>query len=79
MLMMNAFRNPVAARVETMGGRRLPADWAKGQNPDTVYDQRDLENMWKSPQWSAKINAENVTNVTRDARLSAWTEILGEK
>lgn len=73
---MNSPKNPVAARVETMGGRRLPADWAKGQNPDTVYDQRDLENMWKSPQWSAKINSDNVV---RNSRLSAWNEILGEK
>jgi hypothetical protein len=69
--------NPIAARVEAMAGRKLQPDWQ--QNLETTggtFDRRKLEDMWKNPQWSSKINSENVI---RDARLSTWKETLGEK
>ena len=69
--------NPIAARVEAMAGRKLQPDWQ--QNLETTggtFDRRKLEDMWKTPNWSAKLNCENVI---RDARLSTWKEVTGEK
>jgi hypothetical protein len=62
--------NPIAARVEALPGRRLEAKWQ--QNLETVggtFDRRDLENMWRNPEWSSKINSENVV---RGARLGVY-------
>lgn len=60
-----------------LAGRRLENGWDQnlGQIGGT-YDKRKMEDLWKNPQWSSKINAENVI---RDARLSSWKETLGEK
>jgi len=74
---MKKATNPIAAMVQPLAGRKLQPEWQ--QNVEKVggtYDRRDLENMWRTPQWSSKINAENVI---RDARLSTWKETLGEK
>jgi hypothetical protein len=69
--------NPIAACVQPVAGQQLPAEWRKNtQNAGGTFDRRDLENMWKSPNWSAKLSADNVM---RDARLSTWKETLGEK
>ena len=69
--------NPIAARVEALAGRKLQPDWQQNlENVGGTYDRWDLEIMWRTPQWSSKINAENVI---RDARLSTWKETLGEK
>ena len=69
--------NPIAIRVEALPGRRLEANWQQSlEKTGGTYDRRDLENMWKTPNWSSKINSDNVI---RDARLSTWKETLGEK
>lgn len=74
-------QNPIAAQVQPLQGQPLPADWARqaAQNQGGAFDRRDLENMWKQPNWTAKINSENVV---RDARLSrhpSWEDLTGKK
>ena len=70
-------QNPIAARIEALPGRRLDEGWQQNlQNTGGTYDRRKLEDMWKTPNWSSKINSENVI---RDARLSTWKEVTGEK
>jgi hypothetical protein len=73
--------NPIAARVLPLAGRQLPPDWQQqaAQNRSQAYDQRDLENMWRTPEWSAKINAENVQREARLTRHPSWDELLGER
>lgn len=34
-------------------------------------DMRPLEELWKTPVWSAKLNGDNVDNVMRTSRLVA--------
>ena len=34
-------------------------------------DTRNLENLWRHPQWSSKINSETVSNLVSGARLTA--------
>jgi hypothetical protein len=77
MLIMKKATNPIAITPQALAGRRLEAGWQ--QNLETTggtFDRRRLEDLWKNPQWSSKINSENVI---RDARLSTWKETLGEK
>jgi hypothetical protein len=62
--------NPIACRVQALPGRSLEAKWQ--QNLETVggtFDRRDLENMWRSPQWASKLAAENVA---QNARLGVY-------
>jgi hypothetical protein len=74
---MKKATNPIAARVEALAGRKLQPDWQKNlETTGGTFDRRKLEDMWKNPQWSSKINSENVI---RDARLSTWKETLGEQ
>ena len=64
--------NPIAARPLPLAGRQLPADFSKAPVPTTTtFDQRDLSSLWKTPQWSSRLNSSNVENIVRDARLSA--------
>jgi hypothetical protein len=70
--------NPVAITPQAIAGRRLPPDW-KAQTTGGNYDQRDLENMWRTPQWSAKINSENVQREARLTRHPSWDDLLGER
>ena len=47
-------------------GRRLANGWEKniGQLSGT-FDKRDLSSMWKNPQWSGKLTADNVAQNSR--------------
>lgn len=66
---MKTPKNPIAARVMPHQGRTLPVDFnEKSQNHGGNYDRRDLENMWRTPNWSAKPSTD--PNIIRDARLS---------
>ena len=70
-------KNPIAITPQLPGGRKLPDNFMQQTaNHGGLYDRRDLSSLWKDPQWSAKINSDNVI---RDARLSTWKETLGEK
>jgi hypothetical protein len=53
-----------------LAGRRLENGWDKniGQVGGT-FDRRDLSSMWKNPQWSSKLTAENVA---QNARLGIY-------
>ena len=63
--------NPLHISVQPLAGRQLPADFSKAPMPtSTLYDQRDLSQLWKTPQWSSKFSAENVGNIVRSSRLS---------
>jgi hypothetical protein len=62
--------NPIAARVEALPGRRLEAKWQQNlENVGGTFDRRDLENMWRNPDWSSKLTAENVI---QSARLGVY-------
>jgi hypothetical protein len=64
--------NPIAIRVQPMAGRQLPADFHRAPAPAAGnFDQRPLSEMWKDPRWSSKLNADNVQNTIRGARLSS--------
>ena len=73
--------NPIAATVQPLAGRSLPADWQRqvAQNHCGNYDQRDLENLWRTPQWSAKQG--EVDNIQQAARLTqpSWSELFGHR
>jgi len=75
--MKKPIKNPIAAMVQPLAGQKLPDNFMQETaNFGGTYDKRDLSSLWKNPQWSGKISAENVI---RDARLSTWKETLGEK
>ena len=62
--------NPIAARVEALPGRRLEAKWQQNlENVGGTYDRRDIENMWRNPNWASKLTAENVI---QNARLGVY-------
>ena len=73
---MKKATNPIAITPQALAGRRLEAGWQQNLETGGTFDRRKLEDMWKNPQWSSKINSENVI---RDARLSTWKETLGEQ
>lgn len=63
--------NPIACRVQALPGHSLEAEWQ--QNLETVggtFDRRDLENMWRQPNWSSKASAAADENLIRNARLA---------
>jgi len=64
--------NSIAAMVQPIAGRHLEPDWQRNLAVGGTYDKRDLENLWKMPNWSAKISADNVDNVMRAARLGVY-------
>lgn len=72
--------NPIAGRVLPMAGRQLPANWQQtAQNPGGSFDRRDLENLWRTPQWAAKQHEDE--NIGQAARLTApsWGELFGSR
>jgi hypothetical protein len=73
--------NPIASRVLPMAGRRLPANWQQqaAQDQGDGFDRRDLESMWRTPQWSAKQHEDE--NIGQAARLIApsWSELFGSR
>ena len=66
-------KNPIAAVVQPLQGNQMAPDWQK-QTSDFGgnFDRRDLENMWKTPNWNSKLSADNVDNVIRASRLSSY-------
>ena len=72
--MKNRKQNPIAIRVQPMAGRQMPSDWNQKTNDfGGTFDRRDLENLWRTPNWSSKLNGDNVENLIRNSRLSSPT------
>ena len=66
--------NPIAIRVQPMAGRQMPSDWNQKTNDfGGTFDRRDLENLWRTPNWSSKLNGDNIENLVRNSRLSSTT------
>jgi hypothetical protein len=64
--------NPIAITAQPLAGRQLPSDFSKAPVPTTAtFDQRDLSSLWKTPQWTSKLNGDNVSNIVRSSRLSS--------
>jgi len=75
-------KNPIAITIQPLAGQQLPKDWQRqAQATNTAYDQRNLSEMWKTPQWSGKLSADSVENITRDGRLPqpSWNDLFGKK
>jgi hypothetical protein len=63
--------NPIAAMVQPLQGEALPSDWSKQAiDHGGTFDRRDLSQMWREPQWSAKTNSATAENIIQSARLS---------
>ena len=63
--------NPIAAMVQPLPGQALPSDWSKQAiDHGGTFDRRDLSQMWREPQWSAKTNSATTENIIQAARLS---------
>ena len=63
--------NPIAAQVQPLPGKALPADFHSTLIARTPFgtlqmDNRALEELWKTPRWSGKCQE----NLTQMARLS---------
>jgi len=68
---MKPQKNPLIS-VQPLGGLQLPAGWQKtATEAGGTFDRRDLSQLWKTPQWSSKLNSDNVDNLMRNARLSS--------
>ena len=71
MLIMKRKSNPIAAMVQPLPGQALPSDWSKQAiDHGGTFDRRDLSQMWREPQWTAKINSATTENIIQSARLS---------
>jgi hypothetical protein len=65
-------KNPVAISVLPLAGQQLPPNFSKAPVPTTTtFDKRDLSQLWKDPQWTSKLNGDNVSNIVRSSRLSS--------
>jgi hypothetical protein len=63
--------NPIAAMVQPLPGQALPSDWSKQAiDAGGTFDRRDLSQMWREPQWTAKTNSATAENIIQSARLS---------
>ena len=57
--------------VQPLQGEALPSDWSKQAiYHGGTFDRRDLSQMWREPQWRAKINSTTTENIIQAARLS---------
>ena len=57
--------------VQPLPGQALPSDWTKQAiDHGGTFDRRDLSQMWREPQWSAKTNSTTAENIIQSARLS---------
>jgi len=66
--------NPLHAQPLPLAGQQLPADWQRtATEAGGTFDRRDLSQLWKTPQWSSKLNGDNIENLMRNARLSSVT------
>ena len=64
--------NPIAAMVQPLPGQALPSDWNKQAiDAGGTFDRRNWDEVFKAPQWSAKLSADNIGNAVRGARLSS--------
>lgn len=64
--------NPKHIATQPLAGQQLPDDWRNSTaDHGGIYDRRDLSQLWKTPQWSSKLNSDNVNNLMRNARLSS--------
>lgn len=89
-------KNPINAQPQPIQGQPLPTNWRQqAKNTGGTYDRRDLENMWKEPRWTSKLNDDGAfTNIAQQTRLSGssankenidradsvrWDEVIGEK
>lgn len=66
----------IAIQPQPLGGRQLPPDFGRAplqrsSMGSVKMDVRDLENLWRHPQWTSKINSETVFNLVSGARLTA--------
>lgn len=53
-----------------LAGRRLEDGWdAQLGNVGGTFDRRKMEDLWKNPQWSSKLTAENLV---QNARLGVF-------
>ena len=69
-------KNPIAITAQPLAGRQLPSNYGKAPVPTTTtFDQRDLSQLWKSPNWSSKLNGDNVENIMRSSRLTSTSGI----
>ena len=67
-------RNPIAITPLPLAGRQLDPNWKKSTDEfGGTFDRRDLQNLWRKPNWSAKLNGDNVENIMRNSRLSSTT------
>jgi hypothetical protein len=65
-------KSTIAALVQPLAGQQLPADWQRtATETGGTFDRRDLSQLWKTPQWSSKLNGDNIDNLMRNARLSS--------
>ena len=68
--------NPIAITAQPLAGRQLPADWQRtAAETGGNFDRRDLSSLWKTPQWTSKLNGVNVENIVRSSRLSSASGI----
>ena len=68
---MKPQKNPLIS-VQPLAGQQLPPGWQRtATEAGGVFDRRDLSQLWKTPQWSSKLNSDNVDNLMRNARLSS--------
>jgi len=57
---------------QALPGQQLPPGWQKTATEiGGTFDRRDLSQLWKTPQWSSKLNSDNIDNLMRNARLSS--------
>lgn len=57
---------------QALPGQQLPADWQKAATgAGGLFDRRDLSQLWRAPQWSSKLNGDNIDNLMRNSRLSS--------
>ena len=65
-------KSTIAALVQPLAGQQLPPGWQRtATEAGGTFDRRDLSQLWKTPQWSSKLNGDNIDNVMRNARLSS--------
>lgn len=63
--------NPVAVRVMPLAGQQLPPGWDRqAASMGGTFDRRDLSQLWREPQWTAKPSSATSDNIIQQARLT---------
>jgi len=61
----------IAALVAPPIGQHLPTDWrSKTTDCGGTFNRRDLSQLWRELQWTARINSASSENLIQGARLS---------